>query len=210
MSYFQIKVCGITRVNDARLAADLGADMLGLNFYSGSPRYVSIAQASKIVESVPPTVDTVGIFVNTPVKRVLKIAGQLRLQWVQLHGNEPNSDILTLQKAGVRVIKAYSVAGVKDWNRVSGSKADLRLVDNGSASAFGGTGKRFDWGLLPKRRIERIALAGGISAQNVAHGVELFRPLLVDVNSSVETSPGIKSKVKLVKFFKVANSARYK
>ncbi|MCM2271032.1 MAG: phosphoribosylanthranilate isomerase [candidate division Zixibacteria bacterium] len=209
MSYFQIKVCGITRVSDARLAAELGADMLGLNFYSGSPRFVSVVRASRIIESVPPTVDTVGIFVDMPVKQVVKIAQQLRLQWVQLHGNEPDSDILTLQRGGVRVIKAFSVTGVKDWTRVSGSKADLRLVDNRSSSARGGTGKRFDWGILPKRRIERLALAGGVSAQNVALGVELFRPLLVDVNSSVETSPGLKSKVKLVKFFKVANSARY-
>lgn len=206
MSYFQVKVCGITRPKDATIAAELGADMIGLNFYRGSRRFVTVTQAAGIVEAIPSTVDLVGVFVNHPEDSVMRTARKLRLNWIQLHGDESDKSVRRLQRAGFRVIKAFSIDSATDWKKVEGSSADLRLLDNGS----GGTGKRFDWASLPKKRITRLMLAGGINAENLLDGLKRIRPLVVDVNSGVETAPGLKSKAKLEEFFKVVNRARAK
>jgi phosphoribosylanthranilate isomerase len=180
--------------------------MIGLNFYRGSKRFVTIAQATKIIDAVPPTVDLVGVFVDQPEDSVLRIAHRLRLNWIQLHGNETEAAVKRFQRAGFRVIKAFTIDSITDWKQVAMSAADLRLLDNGP----GGTGRQFDWTNVPKRLIPNVMLAGGINAQNLLEGLREVRPLVVDVNSGVELSPGIKSKAKLENFFKVVNRARAK
>jgi phosphoribosylanthranilate isomerase len=210
MNYFQVKVCGITRPQDGRIAAELGADMIGMIFYSRSPRCVTVATASKIISSLPPTVDRVGVFVDKPIEQLLKEALRLGLDWIQLHGQETPSYIRTLQQAGCKVMKAFAIEDASDWEKVENCKAELRLADNRSRTTLGGTGATFDWSDPLTRRIPNLALAGGISSRNVLEGVRLFAPALIDVNSSIESSPGIKSKAKMLEFFKVVNRARSK
>ncbi|MFQ6008001.1 MAG: N-(5'-phosphoribosyl)anthranilate isomerase [Candidatus Zixiibacteriota bacterium] len=209
MKPFHIKVCGITRVKDALLAAELGADMIGIIFYCGSPRYVSVSVAQKIVQHLSPTVERVGVFVNERVDRILKIVRQLRLDYVQLHGGETTKDILALKRNGVKTIKAFFISSKADYKELNSSNADLVLIDNVTTGQRGGTGQRFDWGLKPPRKIRNLILAGGISVDNVEEGLRVFDPLVVDVNSGVEVKPGVKSAEKLRLFFQKCNQLRY-
>lgn len=206
MSYMRVKVCGITRPKDALIAAQLGADMIGMIFFRGSSRHIDKQGARKIIDALPPTVERVGLFVNEPIDKLLGLAGRLRLDWIQLHGQESDAVIRKIQRGGFKVIKAFSIGKDTDWKRIASSPADLRLLDHGT----GGTGQRFDWKSYPSRKIDRLVLAGGINSQNVSSGIRKFRPLVVDVNSSVESAPGIKSKMKLEMFFRVVNRARTK
>ncbi|MBK7141334.1 MAG: phosphoribosylanthranilate isomerase [bacterium] len=206
MSYTQVKVCGITRPKDAQIAAQFGADMIGMIFYRGSCRHIDKQGAREIIDALPPTVERVGLFVNEPIDKLLGLADRLRLDWIQLHGQESDAVIRRIQREGFKVIKAFSIADDTDWKQIASSPADLRLLDNGT----GGTGQSFDWDNCSTRKIDRLVLAGGINSQNVSSGIRKFRPLVVDVNSSVESAPGIKSKMKLEVFFKVVNRARTK
>lgn len=206
MSFVQVKVCGITRDQGALLAAHLGADMIGMIFYANSKRCIDLGTARRIVAVLPPTVDRVGVFVDEAPAKMMKIAEQLCLDWLQLHGRETNSTIKQLQRAGFRVIKAYSVNEMTDWARIADSPADLRMLDNGT----GGTGTAFDWSRIPKKGIKDIILAGGIDSRNVVEALRRVRPLVIDVNSGVESSPGVKSPVKLKQLFKMVNRERAK
>jgi phosphoribosylanthranilate isomerase len=209
MTKFKVKVCGITRPADAQLASRLGADMIGMIFYKKSPRCVTLKQARDIIAVLPPVVDRVGVFVNEDFQKMLRIAGQLRLDYVQLSGDEPARMIAAIRKHGLKVIKSYQVVSASDYDELFRSRADLVMLDNRTESAYGGTGRTFDWGCKPPRLISNLVLAGGITAENVATGVELFRPLVVDVNSGVESSAGIKSADKLKQFFNQCDKLRY-
>jgi phosphoribosylanthranilate isomerase len=209
MKRFQVKVCGVTRVEDALLAAKLGADMIGMIFYHASPRCLSVSAARSIVRQLPATVDRVGVFVNEDVATILKAAERLNLDYIQLHGDETAGDIVTLKRNGYKVIKAYRLSSKTDYARLYASKADLVLVDNMTDDRRGGTGRPFDWRLIPLRKIPNLVLAGGISADNIEAGVKRFAPLVVDVNSGVETRPGVKSAAKLRRFFQGCDRLRY-
>ncbi len=209
MNKFRIKICGITRPGDARLAASLGADMIGMIFYRRSPRFVTQRQAAGIVAAIPATVRTVGVFVNEPTERVIKVVRKFRLDFVQLHGSEPAAPIKKLQNEGIKVIKGFGLRSGSDWKEVQACKADLVLVDNQSDEAHGGTGRTFDWSLKPKKKIENLMIAGGIGINNIEKVLELFVPCAVDVNSLVETRPGIKSRKKLIELFEFCNRLRY-
>lgn len=206
---FQVKVCGITRAVDARNAVALGADMLGFIFYRRSPRWISLAEARKITAAIPPTIARVGVFVNEAPALVLMRARKLRLDYVQLSGEESNREIKFLQREGLKVIKSFYPSDAKEMKRAATSPADIILLDNRSSGLRGGTGKRFDWNVRLPGKLDNLMLSGGISSKNVAEGVKRFKPLVVDVNSGVETRPGIKSKQKLIEFFKVCNRIRY-
>ena len=209
MTTFRIKVCGITRVADALLAAELGADMIGMIFYRRSPRFLTMKKARAIVKSLPPTVRPVGVFVDESPDRMISLGTKLHLDFIQLHGNEPVGHVRALQKAGLGVIKAFHVRTQADYRRLYLSRADLVLLDNASSGLPGGTGRAFDWSLRPPRPISNLVLAGGLAVHNVAKGVKRFGPLVVDVNSGVEDSPGMKSHIKMREFFKMCNRLRY-
>lgn len=209
MRRFRVKVCGVTRPQDAMLAAGVGADMIGLIFYRRSPRSVSVAQASRIVRSLPPVVLRVGVFVDESTERMLRIGRHLKLDFIQLHGQESNTVVRRLQREGFRVIKAFPISSVKDYVEVGRSKADLRLLDHRTDYQRGGTGKTFDWSIRPRGKLVNLVLAGGIDVDNVAEGIRLFDPLVVDVNSGVESRPGIKSASKLKAFFAECDRIRY-
>jgi len=138
MKHFQIKVCGITRPGDALLAARLGADMFGYIFYKKSPRYLSVTAARKIIEKIPSTIDQVGVFVDADLEILLKTAGRLKLDYVQLYGKTTNSMIKKLQKSGLKVISAYHIRTKSDYKIASASIADILQVDNSATGKPGG------------------------------------------------------------------------
>lgn len=209
MKRFRVKVCGITRPKDARLAVELGADMIGMIFYRRSPRFINQKLAGQIVRAIPPVVSWVGVFVDEPIEKMLRLADRLCLDCVQLHGNESAECVSRLQQEGYRVIKAFRIRRQKDYQRVVQSRADLCLLDHATEHQKGGTGVAFDWRIRPKRKIGNLVLAGGISADNVARGVKLFDPVMVDVNSGVESKPGVKSTARLKAFFAECDRIRY-
>ncbi len=209
MKKFRIKVCGITRPQDSQLAAELGADMIGLIFYHKSPRFVSQANAAKILKVLPPIVSRIGLFVDEQPDTVLKIAARHSLNYIQLHGAENAAYIKLIQKAGYRVIKSFTIRTREDYRTVASSPADICLLDNRTDKLPGGTGKTFDWSIKPPEQIANLMLAGGVTAGNVAEGVAAFDPMIVDVNSGVESNPGIKSPSKLRAFFKECDRIRY-
>ena len=209
MNRFRIKVCGITRTKDAALAASLGADLIGMIFYRKSQRSVTQKAAQEIISALPPTVSRVGVFVDEDISKIIRLADKLRLDYVQLHGREPASHIVKLQREGYRVIKAFAIKTREDYRAVIRSRADLCLLDHQTERLAGGTGETFDWSVRPRRKIGNLVLAGGITVNNVATGVKLFKPLVVDVNSGVETRPGIKSSRRLKAFMAECDRIRY-
>ena len=209
MKRFRVKVCGLTRPQDAHLASELGVDMIGLIFYRRSPRFVTRRLAGGIVRTLPPTVARVGVFVDESLEKILLLADRLRLDYIQLHGDEPAGHITGLQKRGYRVIKAFAIQSRKDYQAVEQCRADLRLLDHRTRTMAGGTGQAFDWALRPRRKLKNLVLAGGINTDNVADGVRLFDPLVVDVSSGVESGPGIKSAAKLKAFLAECDRIRY-
>lgn len=209
MKRFKIKVCGITRPKDAERIAQFGGDMIGMIFYRKSPRAITLAHASEIVAVLPPVIDRVGVFVDEDVDRMLRYAARLRLDYIQLHGRESEKVISKLRKAGLKVIKAFNVRIREDYRKLFRSTADLVMLDAMSKEMPGGSGDRFDWSIRPAKKIPNLILAGGLSAANVQQGVSRFDPVAIDVNSGVESSPGIKSRKRLIEFFQRCNSIRY-
>jgi len=190
----RVKVCGITDLGDALAALDAGADMLGFNFYARSPRYVTPAEARKMIERLPDGVPCVGVFVNEPapaeVERIARGAG---LGAVQLHGDETPEYCRSL--CDLTTIKALRVGAEYNVETAAAYDTDAVLLDAYVAGERGGTGHTFDWALatLTRERVPRLFLAGGLNPDNVAKAVAAVRPYAVDVCSGVETSPGRKS-----------------
>ncbi len=205
----KVKICGITNLKDALLAEKLGADMLGFAFYPKSPRYLSFAKVEKIIPRLSPLTRKVGVFVNEPAEKVLRMAERLKLDFVQLAGEEGNACIKKVQKQ-LPVIKAFRVG--KDF-RVSflqTSPAQLTLADTKVNGFYGGSGKNFDWRKLASLKGNaRLILAGGIGADNLWQAYAALQPAAVDLTSSVEARPGKKDTAKMKRFFKVANEIRF-
>jgi len=208
MTSFRVKVCGITRPGDARMAALLGAELIGVIFYRRSPRCVQPHQAQAIIAELPPAAARVGVFVDEPVESLLRLAHELELDYVQLHGNESDDEIDQVRGEGFEVIKAFRIFGPADWGRLYTCRADLVMVDNATAELPGGTGATFNWSIEPPRPITNLVLAGGLTVDNIEDGVNRFRPVIVDVNSGVESSPGVKSRGKLEAFIRKCDSIR--
>lgn len=201
---FLIKICGITRPQDALYAAEAGADLIGLNFWRGSKRFVSDQQARDIVAVLPPGVLKVGVFVNPHPLVVSETVEDLKLDRVQLHGDEHTDSWSWLRPEQlIRSIRVRDEASLKE---AEGWEADLFLYD-AFAEAFGGSGKRAPWHLLAKGARRPFLLAGGLTPTNVAEAIAATQPDGVDVASGVETAPGIKDLRKLRAFIKNARAA---
>ncbi len=207
----RIKICGITRPHDAQLAAKLGADYLGLITYKQSPRYVTQQVARDIVKATIPTVQFVIVSVGRSVSDIIAVASKLRCTLVQIHGRYTVKEINTIRRAGLKVIQAFQVGSRADIDDARKSRADFILLDNkldnksdDKQPTYGGTGRRFDWRLLAQRAIrpKNLIIAGGLSADNFAEAIEATQPLALDFNSGVESSPGVKSAVKLKRLFR--------
>jgi phosphoribosylanthranilate isomerase len=197
----RIKICGITNLEDALLAADLGANALGFIFYAKSPRSLKPETAREIISQLPPLVLSVGVFVNEEAAVVHELAARVGLDWVQLHGQESPEYCRSL---GRRVLKGFRIkdeASLQELPAYRGAVQAL-LLDTYKQGRTGGTGEAFDWELAVRaKRYGPIVLAGGLTAENVAHAVATVRPQAVDVASGVEAAPGKKDPEKLRKFF---------
>jgi phosphoribosylanthranilate isomerase len=198
----RVKICGITNVDDALLACELGAGAIGLNFYEKSPRCVSPFSASKIIGKLPPFVAPVGIFVNWQAGPVTTLAKALGLAAVQLHGDEDPKLVREVAKT-ISVIKALHVrkgSVLPAFAKYRGATAFL--LDALHTGQYGGTGYTTDWSLAQiAAKSHRILLAGGLTPENVAKAILAVRPYAVDVTSGVESKPGKKDPGKLRAFF---------
>lgn len=205
-----LKICGITAWEDAKLAVDAGADLLGFNFYAPSPRFVPLREAQRIIRKLPRRVQAVGVFVNDSSAGIADMAQLAGLHGVQLHGEEPPEQVAELARRW-RVIKAFRVRpGFRVQVLRRYAKADAFLLDGYSRVARGGTGKTFDWKLARRAaRYGRIVLAGGLRAENIAEALAATQPYAVDVCSGVEVLPGKKDAARLLQFallFHAANN----
>lgn len=194
----RIKICGVTRVEDGLLAAELGAAAVGFVLWPGSPRFVEPARAREIARALPPFVTPVGVFVNQPPGHVKDVASVVGLGAIQLHGNE---DLGYARALGRRVIKASTVANALALADFWPAEVTL-LLDAIDGERPGGTGQTVDWeraALVAARR--RVILAGGLRPENVGDAIKRVRPFAVDVSSGVESSPGVKDPERLRALF---------
>ncbi|HUA60375.1 MAG TPA: phosphoribosylanthranilate isomerase [Verrucomicrobiae bacterium] len=194
-----IKICGITCQEDADGAIDGGATALGFNFFPKSPRYIAPEEAARIRSE---NVRRVGVFVNESAARIVEIARMASLDVAQLHGDEPPAEF----PEGFAVWKAARVEGGFDFERYRNSPAEALLLDGPAADLYGGSGKTFDWSLAARAH-QRIIIAGGLDASNVALAVELAHPWGVDACSRIESSPGRKDHKKMLEFLLAARAA---
>ncbi|MEO5345537.1 MAG: phosphoribosylanthranilate isomerase [Magnetococcus sp. YQC-9] len=196
----RVKICGITRIEDALAACDAGADALGFVFFARSKRFVTPKQAAMIVARLPPFVTVTGLFVNASREEILSTAAVCRLDLIQLHGDEPPKACRDLPG---RVIKGVRVATAGDLVGLERYPVHGLLLDAKVANQFGGTGHAFDWSILQGYRLSLpLILAGGLHPDNVAEAVWRVRPYAVDVSSGVESAPGIKDTEKMVRFIR--------
>lgn len=197
----RIKICGLTRVEDAQLAVALGADAVGFVFWPGSPRLVTAEHVRSITAALPALVTRVGVFVNMSVAEVAHIVAAAHLDVAQLHGEERPDDY---RDVASRLIKGTSLGDDAAIDAARALPGDVTpLVDAHDPARRGGTGQRADWTRAATLARERpVILAGGLTADNVADAVGHVRPWGVDVSSGVESSPGVKSAEKLRAFFR--------
>lgn len=195
----RIKCCGMTRVEDALLAARLGADAIGLVFTAGSKRQVTLAQAREIVVALPPFVATVALFMDDDADLVRQVIEQMQPTLLQFHGSEADDWCMQFGRPFLKAIAmgdgTAALPRLRDYPHAAGL-----LLDGHGFGEAGGSGKTFDWSLLPGELAQPVILAGGLHAGNVADAVRLLRPWAVDVASGVESSPGVKDSGKLAAF----------
>jgi phosphoribosylanthranilate isomerase len=196
----KVKICGITNLEDARLAVELGADLLGFNFYPPSPRYIKPAEAEEIIATSPGKVAAVGVFVNESVETIIKVAAQCALQIVQLHGREGNEDCRAVAARGVDVMKAIRVQRPDDMDQVRTCPVEYVLLDVFREDLYGGTGHRFDWGWIRETPGKKVFLAGGITPANIKEALAVGT-YGVDLCSGVEKTPGRKDPEKMRQLF---------
>lgn len=198
----EVKVCGICRAEDARLAVELGAAAIGFVFWPGSPRCIDPDLARGIAATLPDGVLAVGVFVDQPAAQVLEIAGTVRLDAIQLHGHE---NVAEYEELSHRVIKALPVGETFDPASVDALPERVTvLLDAHDPIRRGGTGRTIDWRLAAAAAERRATiLSGGLTAANVAEAIARVRPRMVDVSSGVESAPGRKDPDKLRAFFSV-------
>lgn len=204
----QVKICGITNLEDALAAVEAGAEMLGFNFYRRSPRYIEPPAARRLVEQLPPGVLSVGVFVNEGrPEEVLRLASEAGVGAVQLHGAETPEFCAAL--GGLETIKALRVGGDFRVESVASFRVGAVLLDAYVPGEWGGTGRTFDWGLARRARelAARLILAGGLTPGNVAAAVRAVGPFAVDACSGVEVAPGRKSPDLIRRFVETARGA---
>ena len=202
----RVKICGITRVQDALEAVRCGADAIGLVFYAASPRYVSISQAQQIVSAIPPFVSVVGLFVNASQTEIETILSQVKLDVVQFHGDESAAECERIKLPYFKAIRVKPDTNLLQYE-VDFSSAKALLLDAYAESAYGGTGQVFDWDLIPQNMSKPVILAGGLTVENVGLAIEKVQPYAVDVSGGVELSKGIKDAKKMADFMQAVQAA---
>jgi len=199
----RIKVCGITRLEDALKASGLGVDAVGFVFYEKSPRYIEPAKAAAIIRQLPPFVSAVGLFVNPSQDFIARVLQTVPLGVVQLHGDETPEFCASQRR---RVLKAIHVSGADDLKRAAAFNCPILLDAKASAGIYGGTGGTFDWSLLKGFRHDYpVSLAGGLNVENVDSAMAVRQWFALDVSTGVEQSPGIKDAEKMRAFVNAVN-----
>jgi phosphoribosylanthranilate isomerase len=202
-----VKICGITNVEDALLAVQWGADLIGLNFYPPSPRYVTPEAAFEIRQAIPANVQCVGVFVNSTRSQIANLVERLKLDLIQFHGDEQGEDLLGWMCQTIKAVRIKQKEALPDINQIS---TTYLLLDTYQAGRYGGTGETFEWKKIlscVSRREDRLILAGGLTPENVTSAVRSVHPWAVDVASGVEIAPGRKDPEKLRAFITNAKTA---
>jgi phosphoribosylanthranilate isomerase len=205
----KVKICGITRLEDARLAVESGAWAIGMVFHPDSPRQVEIERAAEIATAFRRRCEVVGVFVNAPLDDVLRTLGSVPLTTLQLHGDEgPSYCAEAKRRSGLNVIKAVRAKDMHAVRALSAFSTDFHMIDAYVPGAYGGTGERFDWELATVHAgATPLILSGGLTAENVGEALAVARPHAVDVSSGVEAAPGVKDPYRLQAFFEAVRSA---
>jgi len=202
----RVKICGTTNLKDALLSVELGADALGFIFYDKSKRFIQYYEAKAIIDQLPQSVLKVGVFVNSEIEEVNSAADRIDLSMVQLHGDETPLYVKQIEKP---VIKGFRIDNNFDFALLDEYENCTFLLDNFSKKEYGGTGKSFDWTLIPEALKDKIILAGGVSSKNIEEIFVNIKPNGVDLVSSVEKYPGKKDEEKLKEFFNIVNKLRH-
>jgi phosphoribosylanthranilate isomerase len=198
-----LKICGMTRVGDALHAVREGATAIGFVFWKGSPRYIEPDRAAEIAAALPPSVKTVGVFVNEPVERIRETANVARLRMVQLHGDEPPAYVDQIEQPVIRAVSLDTV----DETTWTWPTETMLLLDSTDPSRRGGR-EAVDWSRAAlATRNRRVVLAGGLTPDNVEQAIVTVRPIGVDVASGVESAPGVKDLDKVARFLTNARAA---
>lgn len=203
----RVKICGITREEDAALASELGASFIGLNFAAVSPRRVTLESARRLARAVGPGVARVGVFVGEPLEDIRRAVEEAGLDLVQVHRPLAREDLEGLSRALIAVMHV-SKNGADASSRELLGRCRMLLLDTGGGDQPGGTGKAFDWDLIAGKSWPLpLILAGGLTPENVSEAIARVRPSAVDVASGVESSPGIKDEVRMRRFFEAVRRA---
>lgn len=212
----KVKICGLTRAEDVRVAVDAGANALGFVFYPASPRFIAPETAASLIRGLPPFVMSVGLFVNASLEELQNVVATAPVQLLQFHGDETVAQCAALAKSVQRpFLRAFRVKPDTSATDLLECDAEYRaasplfsgLLLDTFVDSFGGSGKVFDWSLIPKELAPRVVLSGGLSVQNVNDAVRRVRPFALDISSGVELAKGIKDEAKLRAFMQAVQLA---
>lgn len=201
----RIKICGITRSEDALRATQLGVDAIGLVFYEKSPRAIDIDKAKQIIAQLPPFVTVVGLFVDPSPRQVAAVLHRVPLDILQFHGDEAPGECNCYNKPYIKAIRMRGGVDLHEQAKRYSSARGL-LLDTYDPDSPGGTGKTFNWSLIPKNFNKHIVLAGGLTPENVWQVISAVRPFAVDVSSGVELEKGVKDPEKMAAFVRGVNN----
>jgi phosphoribosylanthranilate isomerase len=204
----RVKICGITRPQDAADVIALGGDAVGLVFYPESSRSVSAAQAAEIVADLPAFITVVGLFVNAAPAQIRAILKKVRIDLLQFHGDEPPEACRGYGRPYIKAIAMRKSVDVQACARDYADAAGLLLDSYHEKSLGGGTGRVFDWSRVPAKLDRPLILAGGLTPENVAEAIRQTRPYAVDVSGGVESTKGIKSAARIAAFIRGVNSVQ--
>jgi phosphoribosylanthranilate isomerase len=196
----RVKICGITRVEDALQAVALGADAIGLVFYAPSPRAVTVQLAQRITEVLPPFITVAGLFVDAPSAQIHAVLDNTRIDLLQFHGSEEPAACRIYRRPYMKAVAMRPGVDVHAHAREYADAAGLLLDSYHDDKAGGGTGRIFDWTQVPQKLAKFIILAGGLTPDNVAEAIERTRPYAVDVSGGVESAKGVKDAEKMRAF----------
>jgi phosphoribosylanthranilate isomerase len=201
MKRTRVKICGLTRQKDLAAAVDVGADAVGLVFYAPSPRAVEIEQARSLLDELPPFVTSVGLFVDADPDYVRAALSRVPLDLIQLHGEEPPEYCAAFHKPWIKALRMRPGTDLRAMVARYRGASGL-LLDTYDSAVAGGTGRRFDWDLVPGWLAPHIILAGGLNAENVGDAVRRVGPYAVDVSGGVESAKGRKDHAKMDAFLR--------
>ncbi len=214
----RIKICGLTRHEDVQTAVAAGADAIGFVFYPKSPRYICPDAAAKLIAQIPPFVTAVGLFVNAGVEEVRAVVDQTSIAMLQFHGDETIAECVAIAAAvnrpflrAIRVKTDTTPVDLLEYESDYGAASKLfaGLLLDTYVDSYGGSGKVFDWSLIPESIAPQVVLSGGLSVQNATDAVTRVRPYAVDISSGVERDKGIKDSAKIRAFIAAVHLADF-